>query len=250
MIDASNRTFCLILLMFTLVSSCFLPIEGAISLRNNLQRAQKGDFIVTSQQKNYTLLHIYEKMQDSLTIEEITIPIASIPQQFSWRDWVSQGAPKHTSWLLYAISLTNGEIRECFSVSHRSWLNLSRNESFLPTLLNLQLTRIPEDQLKRVGPPPAADAVDRRPYWQPQMVVNGRTISGVKFDAWHTQWPSDDSELSRKFIDIYLPADSDKYPAYFPYWLQVHGAIGKASMRIIDSGTNLVSPASPIPKKN
>lgn len=237
------------LLLFVCLFAYSLPIEGAVSLRNNLQKAQKGDFVVTSQHKNYTLLHVYEKTPESLTIEEITIPIAYVPKQFSWREWVRQGAPNHTSWLLYAISLSTGDILECFSVSHRSWLNLSRSESFLPTLLNLQLTPVPDSQLRRVGPPPAADAIDRRPYWQPQMVVNGNVIPGVKFEAWRTQWPSDDSELSRKFIDIYLPLESEKYPAYFPYWLQVYGAIGKASMRIIDSGTNLVSPASPIPKK-
>lgn len=230
----------------------FMSVVGsgeALTMRHYLPQARKGDFIVTAQNKNHTLLHIYDKTPTTLTIEEITIPSARIPSTFSWREWVRQGGPHHTSWILYAINQQTGQIEECFSVSQNGWLNLSKSESFLPTLLNLELTPIPTSQLRRVGPPPVDESQDRRPIWQPNMVVDGKIIKGVPFEAWRAQWPKDESELSGKVIEIYLPAESTKYPSYFPYWLQVKSLVGKASARIVDSGTQLISPAAPIPKR-
>ena len=50
------------------------------------------------------------------------------------------------------------------------------------------------------------------------------------------------ADLSNKTIEIYLPRNSQIYPTYFPYWLQVNGVAGKAKIRIIDSGSRLKSP--------
>ena len=44
-------------------------------------------------------------------------------------------------------------------------------------------------------------------------------------------------------IEVYVPHESNKYPAYFPYWLQISGMVGKAKVRIVDSGSQLASPA-------
>ena len=51
-----------------------IPLHAEIYLRDNLKKAKKGDYIVTTQSKNYTLLHIYDKQDSSLSIEEITVP--------------------------------------------------------------------------------------------------------------------------------------------------------------------------------
>ena len=74
------------------------------------------------------------------------------------------------------------------------------------------------------------------------MIVEGQVVPGVEFNAWRTRWIKDDSELSGKVIDIYLPKDADKHLSYFPYWLQISGVVGKAKVRIIDSGLGLRSP--------
>ena len=45
-----------------------------------------------------------------------------------------------------------------------------------------------------------------RPLWQPRMVIDGKPIQGVLFDAWKTDWPRDGSDLSNKTIEVYLPS--------------------------------------------
>jgi hypothetical protein len=220
------------------------------SLRQNLQRASVGDFIVAAQNKNFILLHIYSKQQEQLIIEEITVPTARMPKECpSWKEWVVQGAPAHTSWVLYRIHCSTGEIQECFSVSRKGWIVLSQNEIFLPTLLNLPLTPIPDEERRKIGPVPDRGTPDWRKVWQPKMVVEGRVIPNVAFTGWKTRWPKDNSELSGKLIEIYLPAEENSYATYFPYWLQVRGGFGKATIHIIDSGRGLISPAPSIPHK-
>lgn len=214
-------------------------------LRDNLRQAKPGDFVVVAQSKSYTLFHIYDKGADSLTIEEITVPMVRMRQHVfpSWREWVRQNAPYHTSWILYAVDLSSGQMGRCFSVTKRSWQTLSQEYMFLPTLLNLRLTAVPANEVRKVGFPPIFGKPDLREQWQPRMVIDGEVIPNVSFVAWRTQWPQDNSELSGKAIDLYLPAAGGSFPTYFPYWLQVKGAIGKATVHIIDSGSGLTSPA-------
>jgi hypothetical protein len=51
---------------------------------------------------------------------------------------------------------------------------------------------------------------------------------------------------SGKSIEVYVPHENNKYPSYFPYWLQISGLISNAKVRIIDSGTGMISPAPPL----
>lgn len=227
---------------------CFIPSYAAdkeIFLRNNLTKAHSGDYLVTAQNKNYTMLIIRSKDDRQLAIDEITLPMArkSGDKNFSWKQWVGNGAPGNTAWIMYSINLPNGCIQNTFSFTRNEWITIPRSQNFLSTLLNLRLQPIPANERKKVGPPPASDSIDRRPIWQPQMIVDGIHIKGVIFDGWRTRWPKDDSELSDRVIEVFLPKDSERYPAYFPYWLQINGMIGKAKVRIIDSGNNLSSPA-------
>lgn len=237
--------------LFFLCLICFASCLNAASiyLRDNIKLAKTGDYIVTAQSKSYTLLHIVEKKNNLLSVEEITVPSETIKRDhFSWRGWILQGAPGHTSWILYTISLDNHEIKGCYSLSKNGWYAISCKEIFLPTLLNLRLIDIPKNERKRVGIPPDEGSPDFRPYWQPSVVVEGNQVKSVKFSAWRTLWPKDEGPLSGKTVELYLPEEfSNSYPSYFPYWIQVKGSIGKAQLRIVDSGTNLVSPIPPIP---
>lgn len=226
-----------------------LAVESAeaLYLRENLKRAQKGDFIVTAQNKNYTLLHIFDKNDNKLTVEEITVPLSKFPRNIqSWRQWVNLRAPGNTSWVLYTLDLSTAQMLEYYSVSKNVWYDTSQADSFLTTLLNLRMEPIPLDDRKRVGIPPFPGMTDRRPLWQPRMVVDGLWIEGVEFDAWTTEWPKDSSDLSGKTIEVYVPAKNNLYPSYFPYWLQISGMIGNAKIRIIDSGSHMTSPAPSI----
>ena len=74
-------------------------------------------------------------------------------------------------------------------------------DNFLSVLLNLQLTKIPRDHMKKVGPATMRGPDMRRP-WQPKIFVNGQQIQGVAFAAWKTQWPQDGSELRQNDIEV------------------------------------------------
>lgn len=223
---------------------CFLCVSlhaEELLLRDNMAKAKVSDFLVVQSNKTQTLLHIADKKDYFLTIEEIAVPEGKKSNHLTWKDWLSQNAPGNTSWVIYEIDLRNGQMSKYYSFSKNNWYEIPETDNFLSKLLNLRLTKIPESARKKIGPKPISGP-DWRPLWQPKMIIDGKAVNGVQFDAWETKWPSDKSELSGKTIEVFLPKESDRYRAYFPYWLQINGAIGKAKVRIIDSGTNLKSP--------
>jgi hypothetical protein len=229
-----------------LVAFClmFVGLQAEeLLLRDNMMKAKASDFLVIQSNKTQTLLHIADKRDHLLTVEEIAVPEGKKPENLSWKDWISRNAPGNTSWVIYDIDLRNGQMSRYFSFTKNNWYEIPDTDNFLSKLLNLRLMKMPESARKKVGPKPISGP-DWRPLWQPRMIIDGKTINGVAFDAWETKWPRDNSELSGKTIEIYLPKESDRYRAYFPYWLQINGAIGKAKVRIIDSGMNLKSPKS------
>lgn len=214
-------------------------------LRNNLQSAKPGDYLVISVNKTLTLMHIVEKQNQLLTIEEIALPENRQPPNSNWKEWVAQNAPGNTSWVMYDVDLQTGQMARYFSYSKNNWYDIPDTDNFLSKLLNLKMTRIPDYDRKRIGPK-SGSGPEMRPFWQPRMIVDGNPVQGVHFDAWRTSWPRDGSDLSNKTIEVYLPKNSQSYPSYFPYWLQINGAVGKAKIRIIDSGSQLKSPKQPL----
>jgi hypothetical protein len=232
-------------LLFFLCLSIYVQAQDTLFLRDNLQKTQPGDYLVLSSNKTDTLMHIYDKRGQLLTIEEITIPESKHPSAFNWKEWIAQGAPNNTSWVMYEIDTVNGEMTRYYSFTKGGWFEISDSDNFLSKLLNLRFTKIPEKSRKRVGPKPISGP-DWRPMWQPSMIVEGQKVQGLRFDAWRTKWPKDASDLSGRTIEIYLPQDNQHYATYFPYWLQINGAIGKAKVRIIDSGNQLRSPKPPL----
>lgn len=237
---------------------CFLgasALAAEIRLKDKLAEADPGSYIVTEQSKNFTLLHIHGRSDHSIVIEEVTIPAARYSRNpLPWRQWFEKGAPGHTSWTMSKINLDTGQFEETFSFTQRGWINLSDSDSFLTTLLNLPFCPVPEEQRRRVGNPPAHNKPDHRPLWNPFLTVEGQRVC-IPFTVWRARWPSDGTELSRKFIEIYLPcdvsdADIPDYPTYFPYWIEVDGRIGSARARIIDSGTEARSPKPALPLRS
>lgn len=238
------------LLFIAALMACnvFPPLNAEeLYLRNNFQRAQTGDFIVVAASKTQTVMHISKKENQILSIEEIAVPQSRRPLNMNWKEWVRQGAPGHSSWVTFDIDLKSGQMTRYYSYTKKNWYEIPEADNFLTKLLNLKFVKIHDQARKRIGPK-ARSGRDNRPTWQPIMKVDGQIIKGVAFDAWRTRWPRDGTDLSGKTIEVFLPADSLSYPAYFPYWLQINGAIGKAKIRIIDSGSGLQSPrASKVP---
>ena len=224
----------------------FLFMFGSIHaeellLRDNFKKAKAGDYLVILANKTQTLMHISDRKQNIITIEEISIPEGRKPSCLSWREWVNQGAIGNTSWVIYELDLNTGGMLRYYSFTKNNWFEIPEADNFISKLFNLRLTKIPDYVRKKIGPKPFSGP-DYRSFWQPRMVIDGKFMKGVPFDAWQTRWPKDQSELAGKTIEIYLPQNSDLYRAYFPYWLQINGAIGKAKIRMIDSGVNLTSP--------
>ena len=243
------------LLFFLLLSSLFSfshlleSSEKTLNLKDQIQKAQSGDYLVSYQNKMYTLLHIHSIFDGNLVIEEINISQPTFTSlKMNWKQWVKNGAPHHTSWVMYEMKKTTGKITKLYSFSESAWLKSDASSPFLETLLNLKLKKIPNIDRKKIGPAPFNGEIDRRKLWQPKMVVEGKKIKGVSFDAWRTSWPKDGSELAGKALVIYLPKLQDaRFIHYFPYWLQISGLVGKAQIRIVDTGKHLFSPKLALP---
>ncbi len=242
------QTFFSLLLFFCFFSTSLR--SELLFLRDHFSKAQSGDYIVALVNKTVTLMHIHDRQGNTVTIEEISIPSSRCSPETDWKKWVAQGAPKHSSWVIYDIDLQSGQLLRYYSFTKKNWFEIPDTDHFLSTLLRLTFVKIPDHARKKIGKvSPVAD--DPRNFWQPKMVVNGQFIPTVFFDAWQAKWPKDGGELSGKTIEMYLPQDDEAYLSYFPYWLQIKGMIGKATIRIIDSGHDLQSiklfPPSTIP---
>lgn len=240
--------------LLTLIMALFLPNQGNcdLFLRDKMRQAKQGDYIVATINNCYNVLLIRDKSEDWMTIEEITVPqghMQASPQGWlGWKYWVESGAPGHASWVMYKIHLPTGQMQEYYSYTQNSWGNVNGADNFLSKLLSLRLTQVPRNKMKKIGPRPSDGFLDKRRVWQPKMTFEGSPIQGVAFNAWKTQWPADNTEMSKKVVIVYLPEDDDNYPSYFPYSLQIHGWTGKAKIHIVDSGRNLTSPAPPPPR--
>lgn len=230
-------------LFILLLGLCLYSSSSAgetLYLKDNLLKAQKGDYIVTSQGKIYSLLYVQEKNQNFISIQEVNIPSSSVPSSgFSWRNWMNQNAPGSCRRVLYHIDLNSAQIQSTHRLTSSGWVETQPDDNFLPTLLNLRLEMIPWKMRRRVGSSGLPNPHDKRPAWQPKVIADGQVVPNITLDAWSTVWPKDGSELSGKTIEAYLPQENSGYPSYFPFWLQVNGMLGNAKIRIVDSGRNL-----------
>jgi hypothetical protein len=227
---------------------CSVLSAGALQLKAKLAEAQPGSYIVIEQNKTFTFFHIYNRFDQSVVIEEVSIPAASFARKpMNWKVWFESGAPGHTSWIISQVNINTGLFEETFSFTHQGWINMSSSNPFLTTLLNLPFQEIPVENRRRVGGNSSG-----RPLWNPRLIVNGAIVPNTSFYAYKARWPSDGSELARKVVEIYLPVDtsgSTYFPSYFPYWLEVDGKIGSAKARVVDSGFGASSPKPSLPKR-
>ncbi len=226
-----------------LLLSCASPLTtfaAPSSMEEKFAHAEAGDFIVTAQEGNYSLLFIRSITSDTLLLEEISVPHKQIDlKKIDWKKWAAEKAPGHTSWTLYEIDRASGKLIECFSYSKNGWLYLDQSEQFLTRLLTLPLSPVAPAERKKIGPEPGQGEADRRAPWNPPLIVEGKKSSKPAFDVVKTKWPDDGSRLSLCGIELYFAKDRPDFP--FPYWLEVHSPHYAFKMRTIDSGHTLVS---------
>lgn len=228
-----------LIILITLVA-CFL--EGSVTLKQRLLKATPGDWIVTAQGNNYSLLLIRALNNSLLTLEEVTIPSHSVDlKKISWRDWIENKAPGAISWITYTINLQNNNLKHCFSHLEKQWLFIDQSDYIFAKLLTLPLRPTKERERKKIGPPPLPGDTDRRKLWLPQLIREGKKVKKPRFKILRTKWPHDKSLLSGSVFELYLDADHATFP--FPYWVEVYHPHLTLKIRTIDSGSKIISPA-------
>lgn len=231
--------------LFLLCSCPIVAKEKPTSLKERFFQAQPGDFVVTSQQGNYSLLCIRDITEKTFVFEEISVPSGHADlKKINWKQWISEKAPGHTSWTLSEIDKNTGKLLSCFSFSKNGWLHLDAPEQFLPRLFTLPLTSVPPTERKKIGPKPSGGEQDHRAFWNPPLVIEGKKITKPAFETFKGQWPNDGSPLALCFIELYFAKTPDA-PA-FPCWIEVQSPHYTFKMRTIDAGKEL---ASPMPSK-
>ncbi|MBS0620885.1 MAG: hypothetical protein JSS61_05455 [Verrucomicrobia bacterium] len=233
------------LLVLLLLSISPLALE-ALTLKQKVENCQGGDYILTAQESNYSLLIVRSRSEHTLVLEEIAIPKAQVDlKKMDWQGWLTKFAPGHTSWTAYEIDLDSGKLIECYSYSKQGWLALDSSEQFLARLFSLPLRPVQDKERKRIGRAPSGDA-DHRPLWNPPLVEGGKKALNPSFEVWKTRWPDDGSLLALCQIELYFSKGG--FP--LPYWIEVQSPHYAFKMRTVDSGHKMTSPRPlSIPKR-
>jgi len=216
-------------------------------LKERLKRAQSGDFLVAETNQMISVLVIRAVTPHSIVLEEITAPVAALdPKPSSWGEWIKKRAPGHTSWSMVEIDLQSHQLLECYSFSRNAWLQLSTQDSLIPTLLGLPLMPVAERNLRRIGPQPMDGEPDVRKVWKPSLVVNGQKIQDAEFAVFETLWPRDGSQMAGNKVSLYFDK-SNRTP--FPAWIQIETTHATGSLRILDAGSGLPALHRKLPRR-
>ena len=101
----------LLLILFLLLTTPLLPQN--LLLKDKFLLSEPGDFIVTEQNDIYSLLHIREKTNTHLILEEISIPKKLyLQQKTTWRKWVEDTSTNFTSWVIFDLNNQTNTIEE------------------------------------------------------------------------------------------------------------------------------------------
>ncbi|MBX9923157.1 MAG: hypothetical protein K2Y01_03510 [Rhabdochlamydiaceae bacterium] len=224
---------------FLIRSLALLLLCSSFKMADRLLEGKPGDYIVTQQDRNYSLLFLRELRKDAFLFEEITVPVHLINKSSPpWKEWLSQGAPGHTSWVQYEIDPSTFQLIEAYSFSKNGWMYLDETDYMLSKLLSLPLSHIPHADRKKIGPAPREDEADRRKLWNPPFAFEGKKTPSTS-EAWKTFWPQDSSLLSSCQITLYFPP---KELSTFPSWIEASNGHFSYAIKLIDSGKNIESP--------
>ncbi len=224
-----------------------VSLETANILKERLKRAKNGDFFVAEANKMTSLLIVRSITSTSVILEEITAPASTLnPRPASWGEWIKKRAPGHTSWSMIEIDLQSHQLLECYSFTRSAWMQLSTQDSLIPTLLGLPLKPVAEKNLRRIGPQPMDGEADIRQVWKPPLIINGLKVPDAEFTVFEALWPRDGSQLSGNKVSIYFDR-SNLTP--FPSWIQIETAHAAGSLRIIDAGKGLPALHRKMPRR-
>lgn len=206
----------------------------AQTLKERFYKARPGDYVVTLQAKNYSLLRVHGLKGACLTLEEITIPEEDSKQRsWNWKEWADKGAPGHTAWVLYEIDLEKDKLLKCYSKVKMASLYPEEADYLFLKFLSLPLHRLNESERKKVGPPPQDGEADRRKLWNPTLTVDGKMILKPTFEVLQAKWPNDDSPLDSCFVEFYI---DQSRPFPFPYLIEIKSSHYAFKILMVDSG--------------
>ena len=224
---------------FLIRSLALVLLCSSFKMADRLLEGKLGEYIVTQQDRNYSLLFLREIRKDAFLFEEITVPVHLITKSSPpWKEWLAKGASGHTSWVQYEIDSVTFQLLEAYSFSKNGWMYLDETDYMLSKLLSLPLSPISNDERKKIGPPPREDETDRRKIWTPPFIFEGQKKTSTA-EAWKTFWPQDGSLLSACQITLYFPP---KELSSFPSWIEASNGHFSYAIKLIDSGKDIESP--------
>ncbi len=226
----------------------YLSSLSAFSMKEQIERGQSGDFIVSERDKRGELLRIHTLENDTLILEEIAFPSTlKLLGTKAWQEWIGQGAPGHTSWTLIEINLTHGTLLECFSFTRNAFLEIQETDLLFLKILPLSLKSLPPHERKKIGPPPVEGA-DNRKLWNPELIFDGKKKKGVPCNVFSFLYPKETSPLSEKQFELYYDAENKDFP--FPYLIKItDDSSASYNIRVIDSGRGLATTLAELPRR-
>ncbi len=171
----------------------FSPLFAFQSIQDAFAAAEKGQFAVYQRGKILSLLHVKEIKETSFILEEITCPAFIAKGMFDWKNWVQKGAKGSTSWAVFEIDRTTGEVIEAFSYTKNLFLSTTAANGFLSTLFQAPLKALSQEERRKVGPPPLEGDIDRRPLWNPPMILDYEAKPSPSYFVASSVWPDDGS---------------------------------------------------------
>lgn len=236
----------LIIFIFLLFSK--LAAANPLSfLGEQLQKAKSGDYILTLQSGNYSLLYVQACDSHHLVLQEITVPESLINlKTIEWSDWMQNLAPGHTSWMMFEIDLQEGCLQESYDLSKKQWLYLEAEDHLLVKLLHLPMKKLSDQDRRRIGPPPSAGDPDHRALWNPPQVLEN-SIGKNQTTVWRATWPSDKSLLAGSKLDLYYDLRQSDFP--FPVGIDIQSTHYKAHLRVVKAGRNLEGLTPQLPRR-
>ncbi|MEI6531255.1 MAG: hypothetical protein WCN87_00340, partial [Chlamydiota bacterium] len=132
--------------VFVMILALFLiPLQGQnYTLKESLQKAKTGDYIVYDAARFYTMLYVKSFKNELITLEEVSVAVDCInsmktgSQPFDFVSWLKKGAYNASSWLTYTCDLEKGKILQTFSSTKKT---SQAPSPLLATLLNLSCTK-------------------------------------------------------------------------------------------------------------
>ena len=213
-------------------------LSFALTVKDKIYEGSVENYVIYEHNRSALALVIHRLESDRLTVEEIATSVNAKPSHLTWQVWLEQGAPGHTSWLIYDLDPTTGKLFDAYSFSKGCFVTLQDQAPMTAILLEAKLTPIPDALRKRVGAKPSAAAFTDRAIWQPPLFINGKKEKSP-LDAFASSWPDDTSEFSKKDLTLYYGKNLP-----FPCWIEISR---EHKLRAIDMGKklNMVPARSP-----